>query len=88
MEKIPVCDCIQVTGLNPKNTTEDSVRYYFESPKNGGGEVRDVKLFIEQGSALIYFEDPQGNSALHQYCLKSIGIDYRIPLNYFGEYEV
>ncbi|XP_068729497.1 protein mono-ADP-ribosyltransferase PARP14-like [Montipora capricornis] len=59
MEKIPVCDCIQVTGLNPKNTTEDSVRYYFESPKNGGGEVRDVKLFIEQGFALIYFEDPQ-----------------------------
>lgn len=60
IEKVPVCSCIQVTGLNRENTTEDTVRYYFEHPKNGGGDVSNVELHLKEGWALVYFEDPQG----------------------------
>ena len=59
IEKVPVCHCIQVTGLNRENTTKDTVHYYFDNPKNGGG-VTDVDLNVEEGWALVYFADPQG----------------------------
>ena len=60
VEQVPVCHCVQVAGLNKEKTTEDGVRYYFESPKNGGGDVSSVDLNIKEGWALVYFEDPQG----------------------------
>ena len=60
IEKVPVCLCVQVTGLNRDNTTEDAVLYYFENPKNGGGDVNNVELNIKEGWALVYFEDPLG----------------------------
>jgi len=60
LEKVPVCHCVQVTGLNKENTTKDAVLYYFDNPKNGGGDVRDVEISTNEGWALVYFEDPQG----------------------------
>ena len=60
IEKVPVCLCVQVTGLNRDNTTKDAVLYYFENPKNGGGDVNNVELNIKEGWALVYFEDPLG----------------------------
>ena len=43
LEKVSVCHCVQVTGLNRESTTEDAVRYHFENPKNGGGDVHNVE---------------------------------------------
>ena len=59
IEQVPVCNCVQVTGLNQENTTKDAVLYYFDNPKNGGGVTR-VELNIKGGWALVHFEDPQG----------------------------
>ena len=60
VEQVPVCHCVQVTGVNRENTTEDALRYYFENPKSSGGEVRSVELNIKDGWALVYFENPEG----------------------------
>ena len=60
LEKVPVCHCVLVTGLNRKNTTKDAVFYYFENPRNGGGDVSNVELNIKEGWALVSFEDSQG----------------------------
>ena len=59
-EQLPVCHCVQVSGFNKETTTEDTIRYYFESPKNNGGDVSSVELNLEEGWALVYFEDPKG----------------------------
>lgn len=59
IEQVPVCNCVQVTGLSRENTTKDAVFYYFDNPKNGG-DVSNVELNIKEGWALVYFEDPQG----------------------------
>ena len=59
IEQVPVCSCVQVTGLNREKTTRDAVLYYFDNSKNGGG-VTNVELNIKEGWALVYFEDPQG----------------------------
>lgn len=60
VEQLPVCHCVQVSGFSKETTTEDTVRYYFESPKNNGGEVSSVELNLKEGWALVYFEDPKG----------------------------
>ena len=60
VEQVPVCHCVQVTGMNRENTTEDALRYYFENPKSSGGEVSSVELNIKDGWALVYFENPEG----------------------------
>ena len=58
IEQVPICSCVQVTGLS-KETTRDAVFYYFENSKNGG-DVANVELNIKEGWALVHFEDPQG----------------------------
>lgn len=60
LEKVYVCHCVQVTGLNRESTTDDAVLYHFENPKNGGGDVQKIETHITQGWALVYFEDAQG----------------------------
>lgn len=61
MEQVPVCHCVLVTGMNKENTTRDAIFYYFDNPKNGGGGVDSVDLNMTEGSALVFFEDPQGS---------------------------
>ncbi|KAL9972377.1 hypothetical protein ACROYT_G018663 [Oculina patagonica] len=58
LEQVPVCSCVQVTGLNQENTTKDAVLYYFDNPRNGGGAT-NVELNIKEGWALVHFKDPQ-----------------------------
>ncbi|XP_038277768.1 protein mono-ADP-ribosyltransferase PARP14-like isoform X2 [Dermochelys coriacea] len=41
----------------PSNVPKDYITIYFESPKNGGGPVLDVKYFCEEKSAIITFCD-------------------------------
>ena len=60
VEQVPVCHCVEVTGFNRANTTEDALRYYFENHKRGGGDVSSVELNIKDGWALVYFENPDG----------------------------
>ena len=60
IEQVPVCNCVQVTGLNKENTTEDAVLYHFQNPKNGGGDVINAELNKKEGWALVHFEDPEG----------------------------
>ena len=60
VEQVPVCHCVQVKGFNRAKTTEDALRYYFENPRSGGGEVSSVKLNIKDAWALVYFEIPEG----------------------------
>ena len=60
VEQLPVCKCVQVSGFNKDTTIEDAIRYYFESPKNNGGDVSSVELNLKEGWALVHFEDPKG----------------------------
>ena len=60
VEQLPVCKCVQVSGFNKDTTTEDAIRYYFESAKNNGGDVSSVELNLKEGWALVHFEDPKG----------------------------
>ncbi len=59
IEQVPVCNCVQVTGLNKDKTTKDAVFYFFDNTKNGGG-VTNVELNIKEGWALVHFDDPRG----------------------------
>lgn len=72
IEQVTVCNCVQVTGLNREKTTQDAVLYYFENPKNGGGDVIDVELNLKEGWALVHFEDPEGTKMSFMYLRKSL----------------
>ena len=51
----PLCT-IEVRGM--KGTTcKDSVEFYFENKRSGGGEVKQVKGEVEDGVLLITFVD-------------------------------
>lgn len=46
---------------------EDNVIMIFESKRNGGGKIKDIKFNQEQGTAVITFEDPSG--VFTRFCL-------------------
>ena len=48
---------ISVSGL-PEESTENSVYIHFQKKKNDGGEIKEVEL-LEQGKAIVVFDDPQ-----------------------------
>ena len=58
LERVPVCTCIQVTGLSERSS-DDTIVLYFDNEKRSGG--KDV-LKVERGSwkddALVFFEEP------------------------------
>ncbi len=59
LERVPICTCIQVSGLK-KETSYDAIELYFESEKKAGGN-RVVRIQREENSkdkALVYFDDP------------------------------
>ena len=70
VEKVPICHCVQVMGLN-RETTKDAVFYYFDNPKKGGGDVSNVEINTDEGWALVYFEEPQGTkrNVWNNYCI-------------------
>ena len=56
----PPTSSIIVRGLAAR-TSEELLGYYFENTrKSGGGEVKEVQL-TEEGTAIVTFEDPEGN---------------------------
>ena len=51
---------IQITGLTAQST-EDSIRNYFENEKrSGGGEVETVTFRLEENVAFVTFKDVGG----------------------------
>ncbi|NXI32346.1 PAR14 polymerase, partial [Sterrhoptilus dennistouni] len=46
----------------PDSVSTDYLTVYFESARNGGGPVSDVKLLPEENSAIITFCDHKGNT--------------------------
>ena len=55
---------IQITGLTAQST-EDSIRNYFENERrSGGGEVEAVTFRPEENMALVTFKDVEGESLL------------------------
>ena len=57
LERVPICSCVLVTGLQ-KETTDDTIELYFDNEKRSGG--KDVSQVERKGEdqALVYFEDP------------------------------
>lgn len=53
----------------PDSVSTDYLTVYFESARNGGGPVSDVKLLPEENSAIITFCDHKGNTVL---CLTKV----------------
>ena len=49
---------ILVSGL-PDGTAKNSVHIHFQKKKNGGGEIERITL-LNEGKALVLFEDPKG----------------------------
>ena len=51
---------IQITGLTAQST-EDSIRNYFENERrSGGGEVEAVTFQLDENVALVTFKDVEG----------------------------
>ena len=54
------CKTIQITGLTTQST-EDSIRNYFENERrSGGGEVEVVIFRPEENVAFVIFKDVEG----------------------------
>ena len=57
LERVPVCTCIQVTGLNDRSSN-DRIDFYFDNEKRSGGkDVLKVER-LSKDEALVFFEDP------------------------------
>ena len=50
---------VLVSGL-PEGTTQNSVHIHFQKKKNGGGEIKEVKLRPEKNEATVVFKDIEG----------------------------
>ncbi|XP_022795889.1 poly [ADP-ribose] polymerase 14-like isoform X2 [Stylophora pistillata] len=87
VEQVPVCHCVQVTGLSKEKTTEDGIRYYFASAKNNGGDVSHIDLNIKEGWALVYFEDPEVvfNVVRKSHVLDQAELDVRAYYPFLGK---
>ena len=60
IEQVPVCTSILVNGLSD-NTTRDAIKLHFESGRNSGGLVKEVRFVPGSGRAVVMFEDPRGS---------------------------
>ena len=59
---------VLVTGL-PEGSTDKEVYHHFQKKKNGGAEIKEVKLRQEKNEAAVIFEDIKGQF-LHFYCIR------------------
>ena len=62
LERVPVCTCIQVTGLKVESS-DDTIWLYFENEKRSGG--KDVQMVERKwkDEALVFFEDPSSKKS-------------------------
>ena len=52
---------VLVSGL-PEGVTENGIHIHFQKKKNGGGEIKEVKLLPGKKEATVEFEDIAGLS--------------------------
>ncbi|XP_077985099.1 protein mono-ADP-ribosyltransferase PARP14-like [Glandiceps talaboti] len=55
-KQVMVTNAILVRGF-PRDISDDILQLYFESPKNGGGDVSEVKIDSNKNTALVYFKN-------------------------------
>ena len=63
VEQVNICNSVLVRGLTER-TTKESLWYYFENPRNGGGEIVDIEHDTPAGTAVVHYEDPAGLSIM------------------------
>ncbi|KAL5021121.1 hypothetical protein ScPMuIL_000276, partial [Solemya velum] len=56
ISKVPVSNCIKVTGISEK-TTKDTLTFYFENQRHGGGELENIVFEREEDYCLVYFQE-------------------------------
>nr|KAG5693840.1 hypothetical protein BaRGS_004448 [Batillaria attramentaria] len=57
-EEEPPRKTVQVTGNGPLQT-DDTYLYYFENPRNGGGDVEEVRIDKENEVVYVTFSQPE-----------------------------
>ena len=61
-EDVASRDTLEVFGFK-NNEPEDTIRLFFENrSSSGGGPVKDIVLSQDQESAVVTFDDPEGNA--------------------------
>ncbi|XP_056389292.1 protein mono-ADP-ribosyltransferase PARP14-like [Hyla sarda] len=73
---------IRVENL-PKNTSEQHLTFYFESPRLGGGKVQETVMLEEEGAALLQFCDTE---AVKKILKKEQHVFNRIAINVYPYY--
>lgn len=53
---------MSVKGFKP-TMTEDVLELYFDDEDVGGGPIANIDINVQQGEALITFQDPDGKLA-------------------------
>ena len=61
----PLCT-IEVRGMKD-TTSKDSVEFYFENKRSGGGDVEEVKGEVEDGVLLVTFVDEKSEYRYQMY---------------------
>ncbi|XP_061194415.1 protein mono-ADP-ribosyltransferase PARP14-like isoform X2 [Saccostrea echinata] len=72
VKRIPISNCVIVSGFG-ESTSVDTLEFYFDNEKrSGGGGVKEAKVNPEDGTCLVYFEDP---AVCDRVCHKSHRVD-------------
>ncbi|XP_062593153.1 protein mono-ADP-ribosyltransferase PARP14-like, partial [Saccostrea cucullata] len=72
VRRVPISNCVIVSGFG-ESTSVDTLEFYFDNEKrSGGGGVKEAKINSEDGTCLVYFEDP---AVCDRVCQKSHRVD-------------
>ena len=63
LERVPVCTCIQVTGLRVESS-DDTIELYFENERKSGGKDVETVQRKWKDEALVFFEDPSSKKSI------------------------
>ena len=55
VQKLSLSKMVQVHGIG--KLTEENIELYFESPRYGGGPIKNCKCFPDKGYAIVEFEE-------------------------------
>ncbi|KAK2554340.1 Protein mono-ADP-ribosyltransferase PARP14 [Acropora cervicornis] len=78
LERVPVCTCVQVTGLSERSSN-DTIDFYFDNERRSGGKdvVKVERLWKDE--ALVSFEDPSSvqNAIRRRHVLEGNKLDVK-----------
>ncbi|XP_067843404.1 protein mono-ADP-ribosyltransferase PARP14-like isoform X2 [Heptranchias perlo] len=81
-KQLEVTDSVRVENL-PSNTSEEFLKLYFESPKNGHGIVTAIEITPEESAAVVSFE----NSDVLDTILSKTHIIDKTPIHVYLYYK-